>query len=205
MFIGPDGVVPAYHIPSRELIADLVGHELDLQGIDFDQVPGRLGPVVLGLPYGIAGLPSPFPGQLGLGYVERLNQNTPSFEPVHHPAHGRGRDLDPLPGQEHDQLLLSPPGILGPELLDCLHDCGWRLGRADMPGPSALFLQGGQIIGIEPVPPTVEGLGGDAEVPAGQPGVPVLDIVVHPAEFFGRIRGDRPPADQVPDVLGPRD
>lgn len=45
--IGPDGIEPAHDIPGGDLITDLVGHELDLKRIDFDQVPWLHHPVVL--------------------------------------------------------------------------------------------------------------------------------------------------------------
>ena len=39
------------------------------------------------------------------------------------------------------------------------------------------------------------------EMSAGQTGVPVLSIVIHPLQPRGRGRGDRPLADQASDVL----
>jgi len=50
VFIGPDRIEKADDVLGRELIPDLVGYKPDLKGVDFDQVTGRVGPVVLGLP-----------------------------------------------------------------------------------------------------------------------------------------------------------
>jgi hypothetical protein len=68
-----------------------------------------------------------------------------------------------------------------------------------------LFLQRRQVIVIMPVLLPVEGGGAYPEVPAGQPGVAMLGIMIHPPEPPGGCLGAGPLADQGPDVLGPRD
>lgn len=205
VLIGFEDIEASHDIPSREPIADLFGQKLDLQRIDFDQIPRRLSPIIFGLLYGTARLLPPLPCQLGLSHVQRFDQDPPGFKFVHDPTDGRGRDLNPLSAEKHDKLVLPPARIPGPELEDLLHDPDGSPGLANMPGPPALFLQGRQVIRVEPPLPAIEGLGRDPEVAAGQPGVRVPVVLAHSAQLLGRPGEDRALPDQVPDVLGTGD
>ena len=170
-----------------------------------DEVPGDRDPVSFGLTDGIAWPAPTFPGLPGQTDVERLNQHPTVLQPLHDPAYSGGGDADPFSLQENDELVFTPPGILSPELEDPVLDRGRGQGLPNMVGPSAPSLQGGQVIRVEPVLPAVEGLGRDAKMAAGQPGILALGVVIEPLKAPGGILGDRPLANQGPDILGPWD
>jgi len=70
------------------------------------------------------------------------------------------------------------------------------LKKAGMGSTAALILESGQIIGVEPPFPAIKRLWRYIEVAAGQTGVSVLGIMVHPLQSRCCNRGDRPLPDQ---------
>jgi len=63
-------------------------------------------------------------------------------------------------------------------------------------GTAALILEGGQIIRVEPPFPAVKRLWRYIKMTAGQTGVFMLGIMVHPLQSRCCNRGDRPLPDQ---------
>jgi len=188
-------------IPGAELEPLLSRDQAHSQGVDLDQIAGGLHPVSLGYFRGIARLTPAFPGQFGLSDVDRFHQQASSFELVHFPPDRAPGDHYPFPFEQYSQLVPAPAGSLIPQLQDPVFDGQGRLGLPDMPGSARFILKGGQIIGVVAILPPVEGLRGNAEVSAGQPGILMPGIMIHPAQPLGCRRGDRPLADQRPNVL----
>jgi hypothetical protein len=171
--IGSGDIPAGDEVSGAELPAPAAALEVDLKSIDLDKVPRGCDPISFRLADGITGPAPPFPGLLSPANVDRLHQHPAGLEPLHHPAN--------FPPQENHQLVLPPTGILRPELEDPILDRGRGQGLADVLGPPAFGLQRCQILWVEPVLPAVEGLGGDIKVAAGQPGIAVTGIMVHPA------------------------
>jgi len=152
--IGPRDIPARDKVPRAELIATIIALKPDLKGVHLDEVAGSCHPVALGLPYGVARLAAALPG-------------LPVLEPLQGPTHCGCRDLEPFSLHQNDELILPPTGILRPEFEDPSFDQGRGQGLADMVRPPAGRFQGGQVVGVEPVLPAVEGLGRDTKMATG--------------------------------------
>jgi len=73
--IGSGSVPATDDVPSAELPTDDARVELDLEGVDLDQVTWGVQPVAGRLADRIAGLPAPLPGRPRHPDIQRLDQN----------------------------------------------------------------------------------------------------------------------------------
>src|SRR3990172_3259430 len=112
-----------------------------------------------------------------------FNQPAVLLEVSQDATNHRGRASPALVAEQDDKLVLAPAWGELPQLqngvLQFLRP-GWP---ADILGPVATVLQPARPVLLEPPQPAVEGVAGDAEVPAGERSVPsVLVIPEHHAQ-----------------------
>jgi DNA invertase Pin-like site-specific DNA recombinase len=157
-------MVPAYvcqETEVRRVHLHQVPRRLDWVGSRFS---GRVGPKVAA--FRVAGV-----AQVCLRELPLLVQTAQDA-----PDHGSAY-LPARLAQEHDQLVFAPArlGLAQPE--DRLGELGAPGGLTHPPGPVAAVLQGPSPRRLITAPPAVEGVGTDAKVAAGQPGVAAVVLV----------------------------
>ncbi len=168
-------VPPRDHIPGREVLQYHPRQGTQVRGIHLHQVPRLLGRIPLGLTHPIGPGPLPPPGG---DQPQGLPKKPSALQVAEDTPHHGGGDPPAFLTQQHHQLILPPARVGLPEPQHRLYQLWAPGGPAQPLGSTGVVLQGPQVPGIVAPLPAVEGLRADAEVAAGQAGVPAMPLVV---------------------------